>query len=474
MSWDQIFSLPQSLRPNVNPLRKRSCSTWTREETSWKRPTTTVLPSVHTKTIPSSSSPHHLPRIQYHSPRPCHCPTLPMPLPHGNRAQQVLELQSKPIMLSGHLVINSLRSVVQIGWNSGTRTLLRLHLSSSLSKASLGWMSLPNHLLFHLTDACWPVSTTGMESIPSVLSHTPISILISIPRGEQGRGRSISTPDTMRIWDTQEGVIINDIDINDIGEVVFSGLQGTITLIVEGDYHTYDLPTGTQLCNGELLQSHNHQLGAHWAHGESLRFATSLEVDGRFVIDVQELRPTSDPPLLVVESFPVPPQGGRFSFSPISFHASFVSKTEVIILNVRDSKVLFQTKVTQHLYTPPGHFSPDGHFLACRSSREEISIWENTTIGYVPWNPLRPQSPLKGFLFSPTAISILSWGPEGVQLLHLSNHVSPLPTSKIEPHHQGNKHLVASPTGGTHVTTTQQEGIARSAIVDPGWVCFYF
>jgi WD40 repeat protein len=314
-----------------------------------------------------------------------------------------------------------------------------------------------------------------MESIPSVLSHTPIYILISIPSGEQGQGQSISTPNTMRIWDTQKGAVINDIDIDGIGEVVFSGAQGTITHIVEGDYHTYDLPTGTRLCNSELLQSHNHQLGAHWTHGEFLRFATSLEIDGRFVIDVRELQPTSDPPLLVVESLPVPPQGGRFSFSPVSFHASFVSETEVIILDVRDSKVLLQTKTTQLFYTPPGHFSPNGRFLACRSSREEIFTWENTTAGYVPWNPLRPQSPPEGFLFSPTAISILSWGPGGVQLLHPSNHVNTLPTSKIEPHGQGNNHLlVASPTGRTHVTTTQQEGIARSAIVNPGRVCFYF
>ena len=302
-----------------------------------------------------------------------------------------------------------------------------------------------------------------------------ISILTPIPRSRQGQRRSALTPSTMRIWDTQKGAVINDIDINDFGEIVFSEVEGTITLIVGEGYHMYDGSSGTRLCSGEFLQSHNHHLGAHWAQEESLWFATSFETDGRFVIDIQELQPTSDPPLLVVKSFPIPPQGGKFSFCPISFHASFVSEVEVVILDVQDSKVLLQTKATQPLYTPPGYFSPQGRFFACGTLQGDIYVWRQTAPDYLPWSSFRPRSPLEGFLFSPAEASILSWSPGGVQLLHPHRRSSLSPPHEIEHYHRGDNHFVAS-SAGTHILVAQQEGsvISRRAIVDPGQTCSVF
>jgi hypothetical protein len=194
------------------------------------------------------------------------------------------------------------------------------------------------------------------------------------------------------------------------------------------------------------------------------------------VIDIRELQPTSASPLLVVESFPVLPQDGRFSFSPISFHASFVSETKVVVLDVRNSKSLFVTKATQQLYTPPGHFSPDGHFFAYGTSRGEIAVWENTPTGYMPRSTLGPRLPFKGFSFSPTAISILSWGPGGVQLLHPTNHVSPPPPDETKSHRKGGDHSVVASTGGMLIATAQQEDsvVSRRTIVDPGQICLYF
>jgi hypothetical protein len=280
----------------------------------------------------------------------------------------------------------------------------------------------------------------------------------------------------MRIWDTQNGVVINDIDIDDFGEIVFSGVQGTIALVMGGGYRTYHGPIGTKLRNGGLLQSYNHQLGAHWAHKESLRFAIGFETGGRFAIDIQELQQSSDPPLLVVESFRVPLHGGRFSFSPVSFHVSFVSETEIVILDVRDSKILLQTKTAQLLYTPPGRFSPDGRFFACGTLQGEICVWENTSANYLFWNSLTPKFPFEGFSFSPTAILILSWGPGGVQLLHPNNCASPPPPDEIGRQHQGDNHLVASSASRTHVPTARREGIviSRRAIIDPGQTCLCF
>jgi hypothetical protein len=281
----------------------------------------------------------------------------------------------------------------------------------------------------------------------------------------------------MRIWDTKGRDVINDIDIDDFGEILFSGDQGTITLIVGGGYRVYGVSSGAWLCSGELLQSHNHQLGAHWAHVGSLRFAIGSETDGRFVVDIQELRPSSDPPLFMVESFPVLSQGGIFSFSPVSFHASFVSETKIVILGVRDSRILFQTRATQLFYTPPGQFSSDGRFFACGTSRGEICVWENASADYyLPWTSLKPQMPFRGFSFSPTASSILSWGPGGVQMWHQNDRVSPPLSNEINPYHQGGNHLVAPSAGRAHAATARQEGIviSRRAIIDPGQTCFYF
>lgn len=52
--------------------------------------------------------------------------------------------------------------------------------------------------------------------------------------------------------------------------------------------------------------------GAHWVHGESLRFATSSNADEKLVVSIYEFQPTSTPLLLVVNSFPVPFYSGVF------------------------------------------------------------------------------------------------------------------------------------------------------------------
>jgi hypothetical protein len=292
-----------------------------------------------------------------------------------------------------------------------------------------------------------------------VFFFIPTPVLIFISRVGQG---SISSPGIIRVWDTQKGVAIKDASIQDLGEIAFSGDQSTVTVVTKSRFHVYrgiyrgpwweqaceDEPCWEQICEGGLLSSPNSQLGAYWADETPLLFATSSKTDRELVIDIRELRPTSDPPLHVVESLFVPPQSGRFSFCPVSSHASFVSETGVVILDAWDSKVLFQTKATQLLYTPPGQFSADGRFFACGTSREEVFIWENTTAGYVPWSILRPRLPFEGFLFSPTAVSILSWGPGGVQLSHLNNSRGSLPPpNEIEPHRQGGNSLMASSAG---------------------------
>ena len=59
---------------------------------------------------------------------------------------------------------------------------------------------------------------------------------------------------------------IKEIATWEIGEVVFSRDQGTITLVTGPHFHMYGL-SGEQICEGELLPSPGDQLGAHWVDG---------------------------------------------------------------------------------------------------------------------------------------------------------------------------------------------------------------
>jgi len=300
-------------------------------------------------------------------------------------------------------------------------------------------------------DTLWLVPTTG-EGAHSIRFFTSsISTLTSIPRVRQGWGRSIPTPSTVRIWNIKTGATINDISIGDFCYIAFFGIQRTITLVVGEHFHIYDEPTGAQLFKGELLPSRNHQLGAHWVHGESLRFAQSFRANGRSVINIYELHLAPNPSLLMVESFPVQQHDGKFSFSPVSSHASFVTETGITILDVQDSTSLLCTKATRPLYTPPGRFSPDGSFFTCGTSENEICVWKNTSAGYVRWSNLRPQLPFAGFTVSSTTTSTLSWGLQGFELLH--------------PGDSADK---------TRVATPRQEGgvVSRRAVVDPSETCF--
>jgi hypothetical protein len=195
-------------------------------------------------------------------------------------------------------------------------------------------------------------------------------------------------------------------------------------------------------------------LGPQWAHKESFQLAISFRTDGELVVGIYELQETSNPPLSLVQSFTTLPYNGIFSFSPISFHASFVSQTEVVILDVQDSKILFHTKEDQELYIPPGQFSPDGSSFACKTSQQGICVWKNTPIGYVSWSHLKPRSPFVDFAFSPTMNSIVAWSQEGIQLLHLDNQLSP-PSTEMTC--KDGDHLVAYSVGGTYIATARQK-----------------
>jgi len=216
----------------------------------------------------------------------------------------------------------------------------------------------------------------------------------------------------------------------------------------------YDILKDVQLSEGTLLPSRACNPLTHWG-GDSLLLATSFEIGGKITINIHDLQPTSSPPFLVTESFLLQPHEGIFSFSPVSFHASFFDIEDVVILNVRDLEILLRIDGTTRSNREGSQcFSPDGRFFAYMTEAYEIHVWKNMCTVYVPWSNFVPQFPDPcGFAFSPSAISILSWGTYGIELLE--NHLRP-PSPKNTRHHRRTvEHLVAYSAGGTCIATAR-------------------
>ena len=194
------------------------------------------------------------------------------------------------------------------------------------------------------------------------------------------------------IWDTKTGVVVREAYTQHCGKILFYGDQKMITLVHEDqDFYMYDTLSNVQLFQCEILPSQGSGFGACWVFEDTLRFAISHQTGGRLVINICELQQTLTPPFCVVSLFQVPPHEGEFSFSPVSFHASFVTQTEVIILDVQDSKLLLHTTVVLKYSLPLGQFSPNGCFFIYETLESEICVWQNTATGYIPWSTLRPR-----------------------------------------------------------------------------------
>jgi len=251
---------------------------------------------------------------------------------------------------------------------------------------------------------------------------------------------------------------------------MFHGDQKTITLVVScpnqagmlvidpiWQLPTYNVLDGIELYHDRIPSLYNARLGAHWVYKDVLWFAIEFETNGAPTINICTFQPTSTPPLYIVSSFPVQSSGGKFSFSPISFHASYLTETKIIILNVQDSRILLDAQVDQgHL--PPGQFSPDGHFFACRISAQDITIWQNAPTGYIPWGSLSPRLCPHELLWSPTSTSILCQCLLGILLLQLEHHPSPLSLNRNELDNKEMCHLVAYSTDPPYIAMTRKKG----------------
>ena len=336
---------------------------------------------------------------------------------------------------------------------AGLGTVVQIHDSNTLETLSV----LEPSLRIHLASSEFLAFSPDGRLLASILHFS--DWLVVFPRicicvDPIPRDRRIS------VWDVQTGVVITDIRPNKFGELVFSGNCRTLTLLESrGRFSTYDGVNGTCVCEGRHAAPSGFLPGAHWAHEESFQFFTDSESNGKRMVNIQELRPNSTSPFSpfhVVESFPVSPHDGQFSFSHVSFHASFTTEKRVVILDLRDSRTLLRAGAACSPYTPPGHFSPDGCSFACGTREGEICIWKNSSAGYVPWSTLRPRLSFRGFSFSPITSSILTWGEEGVQLLEPGNHPAVPSPDKLERRQQGGNHLVAYSVDGMQIATARR------------------
>ena len=259
------------------------------------------------------------------------------------------------------------------------------------------------------------------------------------------------------IWDVQTGVIIQKVDTPGSGEVMFHEDQTAITLILQsGCIYTYGVINGMQQPPSDAPISLGSTSTTHWAHGNTIRFAVNLNAIIRHVIIIKELQPTSTPPLHVLSSFAIPPCKGEFSFSPASFHASFVTRTGAIVLDIQSGRILLHNQLDWHGWKKLGQLSPDGSIFAHRTSETRICIWQNTPTGYLPWSSLRLRFPVDELLFSPTTTPILCWGQKGIQLLRPGDHFKPLPSPKTDPSIQYYDHLVAYSANQVYVAMAKQ------------------
>ena len=252
------------------------------------------------------------------------------------------------------------------------------------------------------------------------------------------------------IWDIQTGVIIGGTNVNAYGQIILHADQRTSTIVSHSKQWIYN-----------ILDRSTHRLHialsvpfhAHWINKDTLQFVTGPKAKiAEPSINIYGFQPTSASQIHLLTSLPMPYQDGSFSFCPVSSHASFVNKEEVIILNAQDAKLLLQAKVVKRDSPQPGQFSADGQFFACHISMGEIHIWQNTTTSYVLWNKLRLRLPLKGLSWSPTSTLLLGWGTEGIQLLDPGHQTY----NQVKPYHKHGNHLVGYSTDGRHIVTTHQ------------------
>jgi len=251
----------------------------------------------------------------------------------------------------------------------------------------------------------------------AILQHTEIIPRLTDLLAYSLDGRSIAcTSDTaIVIWDVQTGGVVERLTCNTkCISLVWSPDGQTLCAIEAGDQgtfvvHTYDVSSGTTLTSSSFQSGDDPHL---WMHDGSFRVMATVRdgYDNR-AIDIFEV----GSPLIKIQSFVLPRMKGILgSFSPTTYRISILNCNRLCILDIRNSKSLFET--TPH--STSHCFSSDGSLFAV-PLEGHVHVWKYTSDCYTLLRKFRCQGFFKSLRFSPTPSSILGCSSDGLQVWRL-------------------------------------------------------
>ena len=196
----------------------------------------------------------------------------------------------------------------------------------------------------------------------------------------------------------------------------------------ECKFYTFDLPCRTHL--GPLIVPDGKLVTPIWTHDKYLRFATVHPGS----ITIWEVEFTLKHPPTQVESFPIPKEvidGDDFLFLPALYRLAFTLNKTIQVRDVKASKLLFESEVKQR--SAAYSFSSDGHFFAFATATNEIHVWKESPVGYVPHQQSTTLlDDFKWLHLSPNGGSIVFPLGGTINLWHARDHIHPPPTPPTE------------------------------------------
>ena len=256
-------------------------------------------------------------------------------------------------------------------------------------------------------------------------------------------------------WDLQTGGPIGTIrpELHDFPEEPFSSTYSTdgVVVAVASRYRinststsvsTYNLPSRTHIYSHHIPEG--QIVAPIWTQGECLRFVTVKPG----YITTWEVGFTSVHALAEVESLPAPDDinnSRALLFLPSLSRLAFTLTDAVLVWGARDSKLLLKFLGIQ---STGMSFSPDGRFLACGVTSQEVYLWKESHTGYalhqrvalnVPY-AVRP-------LLSPNGESIVGFGQTTIQLWNTKDPTPSLSSVQTQFVERSNYIVEFSPDG---------------------------
>ena len=274
-----------------------------------------------------------------------------------------------------------------------------------------------SHLTFELITILRPTVTPKPQD-KGLLAYSP-----------NGRSLACDFWNSIVIWDTQTGGVVEEIEIKGrTGPVSLAwSLDGqtiaTTTLdrkYLAQSVKAYEVASGVRLFT-KRIQLSTDQPFPLWGCETSFRFMTKTYFPGdpTLKISIFEIGPT----LTKVESFVVMMDAGVIyfpaAFSPPTYRISIMGQSTLRVLDVRNSDCLLKERGDFN----SSEFTPDGGHIAAYT-KYGLHVWKYASGGYIPWGRYpRPGDGLvaNSLQIFPIPSSILFSGGNVLQVRRLEN-----------------------------------------------------